>query len=81
MIADLTGANPNVINEVGWAQILNKPIILISQAGAAGLPAMLQHLHVIEYDPSELAQLSTKLTNVLRRILTTKPRAADHDLA
>jgi hypothetical protein len=69
VIADLTGANPNVINEIGWAQMLEKPLILIAQAGSVRLPAMLQHLHVCEYNPAELAQLSTKLASVLRQRL------------
>ena len=30
-IADITGNNPNVLNEIGYAQALGKPIILISQ--------------------------------------------------
>ena len=31
VVADVTGNNPNVLNEVGQAQILGKPLVLISR--------------------------------------------------
>lgn len=78
VIADVTGANPNVLHELGWAQMLNKPIILISQAGAARLPAMLKHLHVIEYDQRDLAHLSDELASVLRRTKVSQLKVVNH---
>lgn len=43
IIADMSGRNPNVFYEVGYAHALNKPTILITKS-AADIPFDLKHL-------------------------------------
>lgn len=47
-IADLTGRNPNVLYELGIAQTLGKPIILMTQ-DISDVPFDLKHMRVILY--------------------------------
>ena len=51
VIADITGNNPNVLNEIGQAQVLGKPLILISQDRPTGGSFQCPGTH----DPSLLA--------------------------
>ncbi len=54
-IADVTGANPNVLAEYGYARAKAKPVILISQRGDVlepELPFNIRHLRVITYKPT-----------------------------
>lgn len=54
-IADLTGCNPNVMWEVGYAMALRKPVIFISQDVQA-LPFDLRLMRTIQYDRHSLAE-------------------------
>jgi nucleoside 2-deoxyribosyltransferase len=47
-IADLTGSNPNVLYELGFAQALGKPLIMVAEE-ASRLPFDLAHYRVILY--------------------------------
>ena len=47
-VADLTGNNPNVLYEVGYAQAIRKPIVLLAGEGAQ-LPFDIAHQRVIMY--------------------------------
>ena len=47
-IADLTGSNPNVLYEVGYAQAAGKPLVLIAE-DASHLPFDITHQRVILY--------------------------------
>jgi len=47
-IADITGNNPNVLWEVGYAMALQKPLILLSQ-NIDAIPFDLKHLRTIRY--------------------------------
>lgn len=49
IIADMTGRNPNVFYEVGYAHALNKPTILLTQ-NADDIPFDLKHFPHIVYD-------------------------------
>lgn len=62
-IADITGKNPNVFYEIGYAFSKNKDIILISQ-DKAPYPVDIAHLIVekYEYKDSSLELLSQKLS-------------------
>lgn len=50
VVADLTGANPNVTQELGYARALQKPIVLLAQE-TRGLPFDVQHFRVLQYSP------------------------------
>lgn len=49
VIADMTGKNPNVFYETGYAHALNKKVILLTQK-ADDIPFDLKHYHHIVYD-------------------------------
>lgn len=68
-IADLTGRNPNVLYELGIAQALGKPSILLSQ-DINDVPFDVRHLRIIQYanNPKGL-QVSLKgLMNALQQV-------------
>jgi hypothetical protein len=54
-IADVSGANPNVMWEVGYATALNKPVVAINQKGKP-LPFDIAHVRSLMYDRSSLSK-------------------------
>ncbi|MEM7051412.1 MAG: nucleoside 2-deoxyribosyltransferase [Acidobacteriota bacterium] len=54
-IADLTGNNPNVMWEVGYAMALGKPVVSIAQS-VSDLPFDLQAMRTIQYSRSALGE-------------------------
>lgn len=73
IIADLTGYNPNVMYEIGFALGLRKPLLLIVQHGSKRLPSdMSGHLFLV-YDPSHLGELQQNIREwVLRHLARRK---------
>jgi hypothetical protein len=68
-IADLTGCNPNVMWEVGYAMALRKPVIFISQDVGA-LPFDLRLMRTISYNRHSLANsLERHLAEAFRETL------------
>lgn len=59
-IADVTGHNPNVMWETGYAMALGKPTILIGQ-DLASLPFDLRSHRVLDYSLGNLAEFQEKL--------------------
>ena len=57
-IADLTGRNPNVLYELGIAQTLGKPTVLLTQ-DIADIPFDLKQYRMIVYDPTSLELLKS----------------------
>ena len=53
VVADLTDANPNVLFEVGLAQGLSKPVLLLSQGRASAVPSDLRAQQVAIYRPDD----------------------------
>lgn len=71
-IADVTGGNPNVIYELGFANAVGKPTILIGEVGThKTLLSNLQGHLVIEYDKKRLFEFSNKLAEECQRLLIT----------
>lgn len=68
IIADISEANPNVMYEVGIAQSLSKPLILLCQKGEE-VAFDLKRFNILFYDRK---QLSHTLTIPLRRYLERK---------
>lgn len=68
IVAELTGANPNVFYELGIAHGLRKPVVLISQ-GVDGIPFDLRSYNTISYDThfSEVQKLRTSLKEIATR--------------
>jgi len=68
-IADLTGCNPNVMWEVGYAMALRKPVIFISQE-VGSLPFDLRLMRTIPYQRHSLAvSLERQLAEAFRETL------------
>jgi hypothetical protein len=66
MIADMTGANPNVYYEVGYAQHAGKPIVLVCSTHSS-LAFNVQNVHCLFYENIE--DLESKLANELDGLL------------
>jgi nucleoside 2-deoxyribosyltransferase len=60
-IADLTGNNPNVMWETGYAMALGRPVILIGQS-IGSIPFDLHNHRLLEYDAGQLDELQRRLT-------------------
>lgn len=67
-IADVTGSNPNVMWETGYAMALGKPTILLGQ-NVEELPFDLKVHRVIPYEPSHLQDLADKLKLAIQQTL------------
>jgi hypothetical protein len=67
-IADVSGDNPNVMWETGYAMALRKPTILIGQ-DLASLPFDLQAHRVLEYSLDALPDLKARLAKAVRHTL------------
>jgi len=66
-IADLTGRNPNVLYELGIAQTLGKPCILLTQ-DINDVPFDIRQYRVIQYD-LQLTHLDRAKTDLVRAIM------------
>lgn len=53
MVADLTGASPNVLFEVGLGLGLGKPVLLMSQGSSADVPFDLRRYQIARYRPDD----------------------------
>jgi Nucleoside 2-deoxyribosyltransferase len=70
LIADITGSNPNVLFELGYADALNKPIIVLNQDVAA-TPFDIKDWRQIIYKPDDLGRLTGLLGDFLAGSLRT----------
>lgn len=60
VVADISHENPNVMFEIGLAQNLNIPVILIAQT-ASSIPSNLRHYRIIFYDLIEPIRVFVEL--------------------
>jgi hypothetical protein len=68
-VADVTGANPNVMWEVGFATALRKPLIAIRQE-TGGLPFDIKDIRALPYDRTYLSKtLRDPLVKALKETL------------
>lgn len=71
LVADMTGRNPNVFYEVGYAHALGKLTILVTQA-ADDIPFDLKHFPHIVYE-GKVSLLKSQLTARIRHFLKHPP--------
>jgi hypothetical protein len=57
IIADLTGNNPNVLNEIGIAQAFGKPLVLITRGNPGEAPFNVRNLQIRKYDENRPVEL------------------------
>ena len=76
VVADLTGANPNVLFEVGLALGLSKPVLLLSQGPAKDVPFDLRTQQVAMYRPEDPATVRRYVELWLRDVRTRRQTAA-----
>jgi hypothetical protein len=55
IIADITGSNPSVMYEVGFAHALRKPVLLIVRSGPEHVPSDLRGQLFFVYEPDRVA--------------------------
>ncbi len=69
-IADLSGRNPNVLYELGIAQALGKPTVLLSQ-DITDVPFDVRHLRIIPYStkPNTIQHAKNTLIKALQEVL------------
>ncbi|HKI18985.1 MAG TPA: nucleoside 2-deoxyribosyltransferase [Isosphaeraceae bacterium] len=64
LIADITNSNPNVLFELGYADALNKPIIVLNQV-IDDTPFDIKDWRQIQYSTNDLPELSRQLAHFL----------------
>lgn len=74
VIADLSGAKPNVLYEVGFAHALRRPTIHISSTSLSRLPFDVKTWNTLPYQLGRTHDLTKELTKRLRQILPTRHR-------
>lgn len=70
VIADLTGNRPNVLHEVGQAQILGKPLILISRDDPTEAPFNVRGHRILAYSLDDIPDLTRTLDKALAQATT-----------
>lgn len=73
VVADVTRRNANVMVEVGMAQALGKPILLLAQ-DLADVPFHLRHLHALLYESAASSYLIPRLVDALESLLSGQRR-------
>jgi hypothetical protein len=65
VVADITDNNANVLNEIGQAQVLGKPLVLISQNPPADAPFNIRDLRILRYRRDDAPGLRSMLQRAL----------------
>ena len=74
VIADVTGVNPNVMWELGYAQALRKPVLLLTQ-DPGKVPFDLRSTRVLSYQTkTELSHLTARLRDAIAQELAEPGR-------
>ncbi len=74
VIGDITGRNPNVFYELGFADAYSKPVILVTQDDAHEVPTDIRHLEFIRYDLSNDEDLIRNIDNAVHHVLIERYR-------
>lgn len=72
VIADLSGAKPNVLHEVGFSHGVGKPTIHICSTPLEKLPFDVETWNTIPYSKGRTFSLKEKLAQMLREVLSAK---------
>ncbi len=85
-VVDITGGNPNVMYELGFAVASRKPLLVIQEAGRGDAPADLQGIQTWNYSRSDLPSFSGRLSGAIRKLVASlaqvrRAEEVDHTLA
>ena len=69
VVADITGNNPNVLNEIGLAQASRKALILITQDSPSDAPANIRNLRIVQYSMTDLQLLQERVADGIQEVL------------
>jgi hypothetical protein len=76
IVADMTGRNPNVFYEVGYAHALGRKVVLLTQS-ADDIPFDLKHFPHIIYR-KEITNLKSELARYLSHLVKNEKPAEEH---
>ena len=69
VIADVTGGNPNVLFELGYAYGRGKPtLLLVNRTQSPALPFDLRDFRFLIYQPEDMASLRSQLTHEVMQL-------------
>lgn len=68
IICDISGKNPNVFYELGYAHAFKKPVILLTQDPPENAPVNTRQFEPIHYDLSDERNLLAKVDNAIHNI-------------
>lgn len=71
VIADMSGSDPNIMYQLGFAHALKKPVLPIIQRDSGSVPSNLQGYLFLVYDTANLGEL----VDAVRRWLTRQTGA------
>lgn len=75
-LADITGNNPNVMYELGYALARGKNVVIIRKEEASAFPFDIRHLRIISYSTgtkASIAQLEHSITTAANALLSAAP--------
>jgi len=67
VIADITGNDPNIMYQLGFAHALKKPVLPIIQKDKGSIPSNLQGYLFLAYDSDNSEELVTPVVRWLKR--------------
>ncbi len=76
VLVDVTGANPNVLFELGFARALRKPVLTLVQSSVDKVPMTLGTYLYFVYDPDDLDSLRYVLEQWIDRTVIPRREAA-----
>lgn len=74
IIADLSGSNPNVMYEVGYAHALKKPVLPLLKKGEQQIPSDLSGYLYYVYDPLNIVELQRVVETWVQRTAASNPK-------
>jgi nucleoside 2-deoxyribosyltransferase len=74
-IVDVSGSNPNVMFELGFATATRKPVVLISRVADERAPTNIASLKLLTYDPERLEEFAAALAETVSNIVESTDRS------